>query len=236
MRASTVALAVIAVLAVGALFLSWRGDSGEATDARRLAKPAPVDRPDRAQNRLDNLREAYDRRGMEDTDQSLRQRAEAQRPEAQGRRELPTRGAMVANEAGMDDLPYDEDDVEDVRELRDVILNDPDPDERVGALLMLSGNEHPEALSTIIRAIEDTNPEVRLAAVEALGDYSDTIEPGTFDRALDDPDAEVRFEAVSIIGDMESPDAYAMVRQALDDPDEDVRTLAQDILEEAGMQ
>lgn len=237
MRASTVALAVIAVLAIGALFLSWRGDGGESQDARRLAAPAAVDRPDRAKSRLDNLRdarEAYDRRStLAESDQAIKQKAEARRPDAPARRELPTRDPMVVNGGYMDELPYDEDDVADVRELRELIINDPDPDERVGAILMLSGNEHPEALSTIIRAMEDTDAEVRLAAVEALGDYSDTIQPGTFDRAMDDPDPEVRFEAVSIIGDMETPDAYAMVRRALDDPDEDVRTLAQDILEEA---
>lgn len=234
MRASTVALTVVAVIAIGALFLSLRGDSGDRQDARRLT--APAERPGKAQNRLDNLRDAYDRRGVDESGQPIKQQAEARRPDQPMRREVPTRGVMVANEGNIDDLPYDEDDVADVRELRELILNDPDPEERVGAILMLSGNEHPEAVTTLVRALEDVDPEVRLAAVEALGDYEDTIQPDTFERAMDDPDAEVRFEAISIVGDMETPAAYALVRRALDDPDEDVRTLAQDILEEAGDQ
>ncbi len=235
MRASTSVLTVIAVLAIGALFLSWRSSSSDSQDAQRLAAPAPADRSGRAQNRMDNLREAYDRRqGEPDSDQSLKAMAEGRRPEQLKRREVPTRGALVAGEGGIDDLPYDEDDVVDVRELRELILNDPDPDERVGAILMLSGNEHPEAITTLIRAMDDTDAEVRLAAVEALGDYTDTIPPNTLERAMDDPDPEVRYEAISIVGDMETADAYALVRRALDDPDEDVRILAQDIMEEAG--
>lgn len=233
MRASTAVLAVVAVIALGVLFLSWRGDSDDRQDARRLA--APAERPGKAQNRLDNLRDAYDRHSAEG-DGQVRRQADGRRPDQPMRREVPTRGVVVADEGSIDDLPYDEDDVADMRELRELILNDPDPEERVGAIMMLSGNEHPEAISTLVRAMDDVDPEVRLAAVEALGDYADSIQPDTFERAMDDPDPEVRYEAISIIGDMETPAAFALVRRALDDPDEDVRTLAQEILEEAGDQ
>lgn len=235
MRGSTVALAVIAVIAIGALFFSWRDDAADRPDSGRLAA-APAERPGQAQSRLDDLRNAYDRRGdgAED-DRPLEERAAAaSQPErAAMRRAVPTRGAIVADEGTIDDMPYDEDDVDEVDEYRDVILDDPDPEERVGAILMLSGNEHPEAISTFVRALDDADAEVRLAAVEALGDYIDTIEPSSLSRVIDDPDPEVRFEAISILGDFETPAAYEMVRQALDDPDEDVRDLAEGILEDA---
>lgn len=234
MRASTAVLAVVAVIAIGVLFISWRDGSLERPDAGRLS--APAERPSKAQNRLDNLRDAYDRHSAEGGGQVPRS-GEARRPDQPMRREVPTRGVVVAADGGsIDDLPYDEDDVIDMRELRELILNDPDPEERVGAIMMLSGNEHPEAISTLVRAMDDVDAEVRLAAVEALGDYSDSIQPDTLERALDDPDPEVRYEAISIIGDMETPAAIEMVRRALDDPDEDVRTLAQEIVEEAADQ
>jgi hypothetical protein len=235
MRGSTVALAVIAVIAVGALFFSWQGDSSDRPDSGRLGA-APAERPGKAQNRLDDLRNAYDRGNQAaDSDGSLEQRAAGAGRQGRPamRREVPTRGAVVAQEGTIDDLPYDEDDVEEVDEYRNVILDDPDPDERVGAILMLSGNEHPEAIATFVRALDDEDAEVRLAAVEALGDYIETIEPTSLARVIDDPDPEVRFEAISILGDFETPAAYDLVRQALDDPDEDIRELAEGILEDA---
>lgn len=234
MRGSTLALAVVAVIAVGALFFSWRGDSSDRPD-KRLAS-VPADRP-RAEDRLGNLRNAYEQRPQPDSDQPLSERAvEANRNEERPgamRREVPTRGAMVAQEGTLDGLPYDEDDAEEIDEYREAILNDPDPDERVGAILMLSGNEHPDAIATFVRALDDEEAEVRLAAVEALGDYTETIEPGSLASVIDDPDPEVRFEAVSILGDFETPDALALVRRALEDPDEEIRQLAEEILEDA---
>lgn len=234
MRGSTAALAVIAVLAIGALVYTWSGSSNDR-ESRQLAAHEPAGRPGQAQNRLSDLRDAYDRRRpLAETGGSLEQKAAARRPERPSmRRELPTRGALVANEGSLDDLPYDEDDAEEVTELSEAIFNDPDPEERIGAIIMLSGNEHPDAINAFIKAMDDSDAEVRLAAVEALGDYTETIEPGALAPALDDTDPEVRFEAISILGDFESPDAYGLVRQALDDPDEDVRSLAEGILEDA---
>ncbi len=233
MRGSTAALAVIAVLAIGALFYTWSGGSSER-DSKQIAAPA-AERSGQSQNRLSNLRDAYDRqRPIAETGGSLDERAKARRPERQAaRRELPTRGAIVGMDNTDDDLPYDEDDAEEVDELAPAILNDPDPEERIGAIIMLSGNEHPDAINTFIRAMDDSDAEVRLAAVEALGDYTETIEPNTLAPAIDDPDPEVRFEAISILGDFETPDAFALVRNALDDPDEDVRSLAEGIIEDA---
>lgn len=235
MRGSTAALAVIAVIAIGALFYTWSGGSSER-ESRRLAAPAPAERSGQAQNRLSDLREAYDRRRpLAETGGSLSEKnQQAKRPErAAMRREVPTRGAFVGLDGSDDDLPYDEDDAEEVDELSDAIFNDPDPDERIGAIIMLSGNEHPDAINTFIKAMDDNDAEVRLAAVEALGDYTETLEPSALAPAIDDTDPEVRFEAISILGDFETEDALAMIRQALDDPDEDVRSLAEGILEDA---
>ncbi len=232
MRGSTAALAIIAVLAIGVLYISSGGDSSDRSD-RTLGKASTdAGRPSQAQDRLSKIRDAYDRRDQAD-DRSLKDRAAAKKaPVKAMRRELPTRGAQpMRADIDDDDLPYDEDDAEEVDELREVILNDPDPDERVGGILMLSGNEHPDAIATFVRAMADGDAEVRLAAVEALGDYTETLQPNALEPALDDPDPEVRFEAVGIIGDMETSAAYDLVRRALDDPDEDVRALAEGILD-----
>ena len=145
-------------------------------------------------------------------------------------REVPKRRAEPVVGA-FEELPYDEDDVEEMEELRKVILDDPSVDERVSAILMLSGNEHPQAVATFVSAMNDDDAEVRLAAVEALGDYTETIQPNLLAPALEDDDPEVRFEAVGVIGDIETPGAYELVRRALDDPDDDVRSLAEGILE-----
>lgn len=237
MRGSTAALAAIAVLAIAALIYTWSGDSSDR-ESRRLSAPTSAERSGQAANRLNDLRQAYDRRrpvGEADDGGSLQDKAAkaAARPERPAmRREVPTRGAIVADEGLIDDLPYDEEDADEVVELSEAIFNDPDPDERIGAIIMLSGNEHPDAINTFIKAMDDSDPEVRLAAVEALGDYTETLEPSALAPAIDDSDPEVRFEAVSILADFDTPAAYALVRKALDDPDDDVRSLAQGIIED----
>ena len=71
----------------------------------------------------------------------------------------------------------DPDDLEDLEEARNTLLNNPDPDERVGAVLMLTGAEDAQTLSVLTDAMDDPGPEVRLAVVEALGDYSDDLDP-----------------------------------------------------------
>jgi hypothetical protein len=238
MRGSTAALAAIAVLAIAALIYTWSGDSSDR-ESRRLSAPTSAERSGQAAHRLNDLREAYDRQrsagGEVDDRGSLQEKAAraAARPERPAmRREVPTRGAIVADEGLIDDLPYDEEDADEVVELSEAIFNDPDPDERIGAIIMLSGNEHPDAINTFIKAMDDSDAEVRLAAVEALGDYTETIEPSALAPAIDDTDPEVRFEAVSILADFDTPAAYALVRKALDDPDADVRSLAEGIIED----
>ena len=64
-------------------------------------------------------------------------------------------------------------------ELKQTLLSDPDPDERIGAVLMLTGEEGPESLRMLLDAMDDPDPEVRLAVVEALGDRTEEISPDT---------------------------------------------------------
>jgi len=229
----TVGLLAGAVLALGALVFSLRGSDPE-TDGKRLSTQSRTDpKSNRVLDRLSHLRDNFDRQQLRDEidlpDSGTGSEAMERRPE------VPTPSSRdLAKMSGQDeDGDYDEDDYEEVKELRETILNDPDPEERVGSILMLSGNEHPEAVATLLKAMGDRDKEVRLAAVEALGDYTEFLQPSVLGPALDDEDPEVRFEALGILGDMESVEAMEMVRRALDDPDEDVRALAEGILDYA---
>lgn len=171
----------------------------------------------RVEDRLGRLRADYEERRTDE------QQAQPKGPQA-SRRELPKGELPVERESSTASAA-------DLQEWRDTALHDPDPDERSGAILMLSGEDDPETMQTLIEAMRDRNSEVRLAAVEALGDFSDNLKPDTLLPALKDRDPEVRFEAVGILGDMETPEALDLVRQSLDDPDEDVRSLAEGIIE-----
>jgi HEAT repeat protein len=148
------------------------------------------------------------------------------------KREMPTMAARnrtpVQDEEHTD---FGDEDPQEMEELKHTLLTDPDPEERIGAVLMLTGEEGPESLRMLLEAMDDPDPEVRLAVVEALGDRAEDLSPDTLTIALQDPDAEVRFEAVSILGDMETPEALEMVRIALGDKDDDVRALAEGILD-----
>jgi HEAT repeat protein len=175
------------------------------------------------EDRLGQLRAEYERRQID-----------VANPGA-SKREVPTAAAStkhmmerdeVAMEAG-DEL----EDEQELAELRETLFNDPDPEERIGAILMLTGEEGPSSMAMLVEAMGDPDAEVRLAVVEALGDRSEELSPGTLAGPLADPDPEVRFEAVSILGDLEDPEAQAMVKAALNDPDEDVRALAEGILD-----
>jgi hypothetical protein len=174
-------------------------------------------RSSRVEDRLGRLRTDYQERRAAD------QQAQPKAPQAT-RRELPKGEAPVERESSTASAS-------DLQQWRDAALHDPDPDERSGAILMLSGEDDPETMQTLIEAMKDRNSEVRLAAVEALGDFSDNLKPDVLLPALQDRDPEVRFEAVGILGDMETPEALDLVRQTLDDPDEDVRSLAEGIIE-----
>jgi HEAT repeat protein len=219
MRGLTVG-AVIAVVLIGAVLHLRSGESPE-----RPPPPAPVARPApkvsersaRVEERLSELRDDFEHRQA------------APGNLAPNKREVPTMAARQRQVMEEEAVEGDDEDPQEMDELKVTLLTDPDPDERIGAVLMLTGEEGPQSLRMLLEAMDDPDPEVRLAVVEALGDRSEEISPATLVPALRDPDAEVRFEAVSILGDMESPEALAMVRSARGDEDEDVRALAEGI-------
>ncbi|SRR5579862_6820824 len=236
MRGVTVAVVAVAVVVVAAV-MYLRSGGPEPPPAPAPVANAPLaknpepgttkhddagDRSSRVEERLGQLREDFERR----------QGA----PEAP-KRAMPTvadsaqRKAMEANDEADDD--GDDEDPEEMEQLKHTLLTDPDPDERIGAVLMLTGEEGPRSLSMLLEAMGDPDPEVRLAVVEALGDRSEDLSPETLIPALKDSDPEVRFEAVSILGDIEdNPQALDLVRAAQNDPDPDTAALAQGILDE----
>jgi HEAT repeat protein len=142
---------------------------------------------------------------------------------------MPPGAGKATEQKYPDDL--DPDEYQDFDEIKDTLQNDPDPDERIGAILMLTGMEGEPAWRLLADSMQDPDAEVRLAVVEALGDYSEDIQPDILVPALNDADAEVRFEAYGILGDMESDEAMSLVRNGLQDSDEDVRALAEGILD-----
>ncbi|MFN8641057.1 MAG: HEAT repeat domain-containing protein [Candidatus Binatia bacterium] len=238
MRGMTLAVIGVAAAVLLAIAVFMRsGDDGAATSARDVGTaPRPRlgaagsansggsdSRSSRVEDRLGQLRADYEKRDATD-----------KKPVA-GQREVPTVSAKAAKmrENAEKALAADDDgdDPDDVAEARDTLHNNQDPDERIGAIMLLTGNEGPESMQLLMETLDDPDPEVRLAAVEALGDRDEELSPGLLVKPLRDPDAEVRFEAVSVLGDMEDPDALALVKQAENDPDEDVSALAKGILE-----
>lgn len=217
------AVAVAALILVVAVLYMRGGEEPAEAPVAPVARPKPAskasERSARVEERLSELRD----------DMEHRQAAPGNL--APNRREVPTMSARKMEAMPVDQGDYDEDaeDPQEMEELKVTLLSDPDPDERVGAVLMLTGEEGPESLRMLLEAMDDPDPEVRLAVVEALGDRAEELSPSTLAGALRDPDAEVRFEAVSILGDMDNREAIDMVRSAMNDEDEDVRALAEGI-------
>lgn len=224
MRGLTVAIVagVVVVLVAAALYL--RSDVAPESPPRPVARPAapagakPMERSSRVEERLGQLRDEAEKRqgGVGKV--------------APDKREMPTMTAdqRAALERKAEDASGDDDeDPEEMAKLKQTLMNDPDPEERIGAILMLTGEEGPESLHMLLDAMSDPDSEVRLAVVEALGDRAEELSADTLTPALRDPDPEVRFEAVSILGDMEDdPEAKQMVKSAKNDPDPDVSELA----------
>ena len=230
MRGLTVAIVagVVVVLAAAALYL--RSDVASEPPERPVARPAapapaaagkPMERSARVEERLGQLRdEAEKRQGGAKAEPN--------------KREMPTmtadQRAALERKQAVEPAGDDDEDPEEMAQLKQTLMNNPDPEERIGAILMLTGEEGPESLHMLLDAMSDPDAEVRLAAVEALGDRAEDLSADTLTPALRDPDAEVRFEAVSILGDMEdNPEAKQMVKSAMNDPDEDVSELAKGI-------
>ncbi|MGH7788898.1 MAG: HEAT repeat domain-containing protein [Candidatus Binatia bacterium] len=228
MRGLTLAGAAVALFLVVAVTIFIRSEDPAPPPAATVAegaraKPGGSVRSSRVEERLQQLRQDFEQR----------QPAGDMQP-AVNKREVPTAAQRNPVDEGMmgEEEGSDDEDPEEMEELRTTLFNDPDPDERMGAVLMLTGDEGPESLRMLLEAMGDPDPEVRLAVVEALGDRAEELAPSTLAGAMRDPDPEVRFEAVSILGDMEDNDeALQMVGAAKSDPDGDVQQLAEGILD-----
>lgn len=127
-------------------------------------------------------------------------------------------------------MASDSEDDEDFDHWRDVILNDPDPDERADALTQMD-YEEPEAMGVLIQALQDRDAEVRLAALDELWVTVDEPPLDVLAPVLSDPDPEVRAEAVRMIAESDEARAAELLAAALADPDEDVRDEAADALD-----
>lgn len=181
----------------------------------------------RVEDRLNTLRADYERRQANESAPSASRREVPTASEKSTRLRQQAADRMVADDG--------DEDTEEVAEARETLFNNQDPDERIGAILMLTGEEGPESMSLLMEALDDPDSEVRLAVVEALGDRVEEISPGLLAKPLRDSDPEVRFEAVSVLGDMEdNPEALELIRRATEDPDEDVSALAKGIMDFSG--
>jgi hypothetical protein len=218
--AATIVGAAILVLVIAvSLRIESPTDAPPLPPRRVAVSRSPGQPSDRVQQRLGQLRASYEER-------------QVTAPKAQSRVEdLPERAKLPTAEMAGNREQLDPEEQEELDELRETLLNDPDPDERVGAVLMLTGGEDEQTKKLLLDAMYDEDPEVRLAVVEALGDFSEDLSPDALIPVLNDTDPEVRFEAIGILGDMETPEALAIVRNSLNDSDEDVRTLAEGILD-----
>jgi len=136
---------------------------------------------------------------------------------------IPTR-APGAGTGAADDQP-------DFASLKQKALSDPDPDNRLSAVMLLEDSDDPDAVKVLAEALRDQDSDVRMAAVDALGDMEGDGPANALQGALTDSDPEVRFEALGVLADMGGPRAVAAARQTLHDPDDDVRSLAEGVLD-----
>lgn len=124
------------------------------------------------------------------------------------------------------------DDADDVPALKKIVLENPDPDERLAAVVMLGTTDDPEAVAVLAQALSDQNEDVRMAALESLSDVTGEPPVDAIENALNDSSPDIRFEALSILGDVAGDRARSAIERALHDPDEDVRNLAESLLSE----
>jgi len=242
MRFVTAAIIAGAVALVLAIAIFVRIDQPpDAVSVRIRGEGAtPARRSDRVEKRLSKIRDDG-RHGANTGNAPSAPRAAGPRPPSEAAsqimkdraKDMPRHAVAVPPTAAAELQPegMDQDELQEFEELKTTLLTDPDPEERVGAVLMLTGAEGEAAWRLLADALQDPDAEVRLAVVEALGDYSDDIPPALLTPALNDADPEVRFEAYGILGDMENTEALNYVRNCLSDPDEDVRSLCEGILE-----
>ena len=156
--------------------------------------------------------------------------AEPGRDVGQNPATAPTEGAEseMSDDSPLDDaLNADE---PDLNALKRVLLSDPDPQNRLTAVLLIGTLEDDAAVSVLGQALKDSDEDVRLTAVQALGDFTSAESAQVVQTAMRDPSAEVRFEALSVLADIGGDGARTAMQQATSDEDEDVRALAQGLL------
>jgi hypothetical protein len=107
-------------------------------------------------------------------------------------------------------------------------INDPDPDERAYAVLMIGETGIAAAGPVIVSALHDPDPHVRENAVLALASLDDPNTLPMAREALADEDAGVREMAVIVVVPLGrgGPEVVADLRRMLDDPDPRVREAA----------
>jgi hypothetical protein len=117
------------------------------------------------------------------------------------------------------------------------LKNDADASVRAAAALALADIAAPEALPTLLVAVEDSNPHVRQMALSALGEIGDARAAQRLERALRDERPEVRYQAVIAYARVARDDAPAVARAlgaALEDSDPAIRYIAMRMAEEFG--
>jgi HEAT repeat protein len=116
--------------------------------------------------------------------------------------------------------------------LKAMATTDPDPQNRLVAVVILATSEDPNALPVLSQALEDADPDVRLTTVEMLGDFGTSeAAASALAKALDDPVPDIRFAALGVLADLGGQVALDAVQKALDDEDADVRALAEGVLD-----
>lgn len=146
-----------------------------------------------------------------------------------GGRVAPQRQAVP--EPAVDSEPPLFEDEPDFEMLKTMATTDPDPENRLVAVVMLGTSEKPEALAVLTEALSDKDPDVRLTAVETLGDFGAAEPTSALAKALGDPNPEIRFAALGVLADIGGEAAATAVQKALNDDDEDVRALAEGVLD-----
>ena len=197
---------------------------------------APAHRSARVEDRLKQLRTEWATRGEHDLAGGQipnRQAPPAQLPmtptpaasapedEAGAAAENP--GSTVLDDALAQDEP-------DLNALKQVIASDPDPQNRLTAVMLVSTIEDPSVVPVLAQALKDSDSDVRLMAVQALGEFSGPEPLQAVETALNDSDPEIRFEALSVLADLGGDSTRAVIQRALKDEDEDVRALAEGLL------
>lgn len=241
-----VVVGVATVLTVAAVY--WLRDSPpDETRSLPLTPPtAPHERgTSRAQRRLQELREAHQQSmatrqhrmgdsnrapgtgGQLEVPGTDRQAGEA------AQRVKPRPGASSAAEDQGEAMVSDFDaDPDDLPALKEIALNDPDPDRRLTAVTLLGASDDPQAIPILGEALKDADEEVRLAAIQSLADMTEGVPVDLLGTAaLSDPSPDNRYEALEALADTGDPAARPYLERALQDPDEDVASLAESLLE-----